>query len=368
VSASKEALLRQLLASKGLRPAVSPDALPAPRATGEPAGLSFAQERLWFVQQLQPQNTAYLLGQAFALRGPLDAAALAAAWGDVVNRHEGLRTGFPEQAGRAAVVTLPAAELAMVSEDLSALAPSEQAARVAARTREVLETPFDLARPPLVRIRLLKLGPQEQRLLFCVHHLVFDGWSIGILLGDLAAAYAARTAASKATASSAATGGLTPLDLSYADYAAWQRRRAASPAWADVLRAWEQRLAGLPVLVLPVDRRRPEVLSGRGAGYRFTLPPAEVAALLQASLASVWQGRIVQLNRRLLLDLVLAQRPEFLREVLVEMAGGSARAPAWIMGFYLIPVVWCSRHTTGCFSGVRFVYILFYRGNRRTSS
>ena len=273
MSASKEALLRQLLASKGLRPAASPDAVPAPRSAGEPAGLSFAQERLWFVQQLQPENTAYLLGQAFALRGPLDAAALAAAWADVVGRHEGLRTGFPEKAGRAAVVILPAAELAMVSEDLSALAPAEQAARVAARTREVLETPFDLARPPLVRIRLLRLGAQDHRLLFCVHHLVFDGWSIGILLGDLAAAYAARSAGSKAA------GGLAPLALSYADYAAWQRRRAASPAWADALRAWEQRLAGLPVLVLPVDHRRPEVLSGRGAGHRFTLPPAEVAAL-----------------------------------------------------------------------------------------
>ncbi len=271
MSVSKETLLRQLLASKGLRPAATPDAAPAPRASGQPAALSFAQERLWFVQQLQPENTAYLLGQAFVLRGPLDAAALAAAWTDVVRRHETLRTGLPEREGRAALTILPPEAIALVTEDLSSLASAEQAATVAARTREVLATPFDLARPPLVRIRLLRLGTEEYRLLFCVHHLVFDGWSIGLLLGDLAPAYAARVAGSAV--------GLPPLALSYADYAAWQRHRAATPAWADALRAWEQRLAGLPVLALPVDHRRPEVLSGRGAGHRFTLPPALVARL-----------------------------------------------------------------------------------------
>ncbi|HEY0967628.1 MAG TPA: amino acid adenylation domain-containing protein [Opitutaceae bacterium] len=272
MSASKETLLRQLLASKGLRPsAAAPDAGPSPRPAGEPAALSFAQERLWFVQQLQPENTAYLLGQAFVLRGALDPAALAAAWTDVVRRHEVLRTGLPERAGRASLVVLPAEAVALDTEDLSGLAAAEQTAVVAARTRDVLATPFDLARPPLVRIRLLRLGSDEHRLLFCVHHLVFDGWSIGLLLADLAAAYTARRAG--------AAPAWTPLALHYADYAAWQRRRATTPAWADALHAWEQRLAGVPVLALPVDHRRPEVLSGRGAGHRFTLPPALVTRL-----------------------------------------------------------------------------------------
>lgn len=252
-----------------------PDAAPTPRPFGEAPVLSFAQERLWFVQQLQPENTAYLLGQAFTLRGPLDAAALSAAWIDVVRRHEVLRSGLPERDGRAALAILPPEAVALVTEDVSQLATAEQASAVAARTRDVLETPFDLARPPLVRIHLLRLGVQEHRLLFCVHHLVFDGWSIGILLGDLATAYAARASGAKTDAASV----LPPCALSYADYAVWQRRRAATPAWAEALRAWEQRLAGVPVLTLPVDHRRPDVLSGRGAGHRFTLPPALVAQL-----------------------------------------------------------------------------------------
>ncbi len=271
MTSDQQALLRQRLAKKGVVIAPANDDSPRARPPGETAPLSFAQERLWFVQQLQPGNTAYLLGQAFALFGPLDAAALGAAWTDVVRRHEELRTGFTERDGRATRITVVAETVPLAIEDLSALAPAERTARLASRTHAVLETPFDLARAPLVRLHLVTLGSGEHRLLFCVHHVVFDGWSIGVLLRDLATAYRARIAGS--------ADALAPLPLSYADYASWQRVRAASQEWAEALRAWERRLAGVPVLALPTDHRRPEVLSGRGAGHRFTLSSTLVTAL-----------------------------------------------------------------------------------------
>ena len=239
-----------------------------PRAPGEGPGLSFAQERLWFVQQLQPENTAYHLGEAFVLRGPLEATALQRALAELLRRHEILRCGFPERDGRPACVVADGvgADSPLVVEDLTALRPSPQAAAIAIREREIFSAPFDLARPPLLRARLLQLGPDEHRLLFCVHHLVFDGWSIGVLVRELGALYAAF-----------AKGGadappLQPLPLQYADYAAWQRRRAVSPEWAESLKFWTDRLAGTPVLALPADRRRPAALSGRGAGHRFEIP------------------------------------------------------------------------------------------------
>ena len=269
----RQALLKQRLAQKGVSLPV-PSGGRAPvipltaRAPGSPRVLSFAQERLWFVQQLQPANTAYHLGQAFALHGDLQEPALVAAFAELWRRHEVLRGYFPERDGRGCAEVQPATEASPLSVvDLKAVPGVEQAAEIARHEQEILQAPFDLAVPPLVRVRLLRLGNNEHRLLFCAHHIVFDGWSIDVLIRELGQVYATR--ASGGAVSPAATPG-----LQYADYAAWQRRRAQEPAWRQAIDAWADTLSDTPILALPTDRPRPATLSGAGAGARWEMPAA----------------------------------------------------------------------------------------------
>ncbi len=275
----QQALLRQRLAQKGVIIAPRADDGPGARPAGEEAPLSFAQERLWFVQQLQPENTAYHLGQVFTVKGPLVVAALERAMAALVARHESLRSAFPERGGRGGcAVAAPAATGPLVYTDCAALPAAARDAAVAAHEHAVLAEPFDLAQPTLLRARLLRLAPENFRLLVCVHHLVFDGWSIGVFVRELGALYAAFAAGASASP-------LPASPLSYGDYAAWQRRRAGGPAWAASLAFWQTRLAGTPVLALPTDHRRPAALSGRGAGHRFTVPAAGVAGVRALGLA-----------------------------------------------------------------------------------
>jgi amino acid adenylation domain-containing protein/non-ribosomal peptide synthase protein (TIGR01720 family) len=265
--------LKRLLAQKGIRPGAGA-AEPAPRPSGEAAPLSFAQERLWFLQRLEPASRAYHLGQSFRLRGPVDAGALGRAVDELLRRHEALRTGFvADAAGRACPEIAPAAAGALRFLDLTASPESRRAAAAAAAEDRIFSEPFDLTRPPLFRALLVTLAPQDHRVAICVHHLVFDGWSIGLLARELSALYAAGAAHRPAA--------LPPLPLSYGDYAAWQRRRAAEPAWQAALGWWEKHLRALPPLELPTDRPRPARFSGRGAGQRFTVPGG-VAARLRA--------------------------------------------------------------------------------------
>lgn len=291
----KQALLKKLLAQKGVAGPVtepSSEEILCPRPQGEAPGMSFAQERLWFVQKLQPANTAYHLGQGFSLRGALDRAALGEALAELIRRHEALRTCFPEREGRGGLdVLLPEVIDASVlqEKDLTKLPAAEQTRELAVQQAEILEEPFDLAVAPLLRARLVRLGPDDYQLLFCVHHLVFDGWSIDVFTRELGLLYAAK-------------GGDTELarpSLSYADYATWQRRRAQSPAWEASRDFWCNQLANTPRLILPTDRDRPEALSGRGAGHRFVVPAKLVAGLrelgqregatLYMTLLAAWQ-------------------------------------------------------------------------------
>ena len=291
----KQALLKKLLAQKGLTgpatEASSGETL-RPRPHGEAPVMSFAQERLWFVQKLQPANTAYHLGQGFELRGALDQAALGEALAELIRRHEALRTCFPERDGRGGLDVLAPVEIdatVLQEEDLTNLPAAEQTRELAARQAEVLETPFDLAVAPLLRARLVRLGPEDYRLLFCVHHLVFDGGSIEVFTRELGLLYTAK----------GGTTALTPMPLSYADYAAWQRRRAQRPAWQASRDFWCSQLANTPRLVLPADRDRPDALSGCGAGHRFVVPAQLVAGLrelgrregatLYMTLLAAWQ-------------------------------------------------------------------------------
>ncbi|MEO6191373.1 MAG: amino acid adenylation domain-containing protein, partial [Thermoanaerobaculia bacterium] len=233
--------------------------------------LSFAQERLWFLDRLQPGETVYNLPLALRLRGELDAAALAAAFGEIVRRHEVLRTVFAERDGEPVQVVQPAAPWALPAVDLAGL-PAAAREREAAWLAGQAARPFDLARGPLLRTTLLRLGKREHGLLLDLHHIVSDGWSAGVLVREIGALYAAALEGRRSP--------LPELPIQYADFALWQRRWLAGEALDRHVDYWRQRLRGLPAEIeLPADRPRPAVPSHRGAEHRFGLDGRAAAAL-----------------------------------------------------------------------------------------
>ncbi len=240
-------------AARGGEIAVSP-ILPRPRSAEAP--LSFAQQRLWFLAQLEPESPAYNVPAAVRLTGTLDCAALAAALGGIVARHEALRTSFPVVAGEPVQKVAPVGgpfELPLI--DLGGLPePAVEALRLAAA--EALR-PFDVTRGPLLRGALLRLEAAEHIALLSMHHIVSDAWSSGVLIRELAALYAACREGRPSP--------LPPLPVQYADFAVWQRGWMQGEALESLLAFWRERLAGAPtVLELPADRPRPAVPSGRG--------------------------------------------------------------------------------------------------------
>ncbi len=230
-----------------------------------PLPLSFAQERLWFVEQLRPGGSTYAMASRVLLSGALDAGALRRALEEIVRRHEALRTVFAAVDGRPEQVVLPPAPLALEPEDLSALPDAGRGAELDRRVRETALRPFDLERGPLFRVRLLRLAADEHLLFVGMHHVVSDGWSLGVLFGEMAALYGAFSRGEESP--------LAPLPVQYADYAAWQRAWLAGGSLERQLGWWRERLAGAPrVLELPTDRPRPPVQSGRGELHPVALP------------------------------------------------------------------------------------------------
>jgi amino acid adenylation domain-containing protein/FkbM family methyltransferase len=245
----------------------------APR-DGGPLPLSFAQERLWFLDRLRPGLPAYNCPHPVRLTGTLDRAALARALGAVVERHEVLRTSFlVDLAGHPAQEILPACPLRLPLADLSALPAAARETEAQRLVAEEARRPFDLAAPAgnaLLRAALLRLDPQEHLALLTLHHIAADGWSMSILIRELAAFYAAFSGGVSAGVAPA----LPELPLQYADYAVWQRRRLSGEQLAAELAAGCRRLAGLPSLSsLPTDRPRPAVQSFAGAQEPADLTP-----------------------------------------------------------------------------------------------
>ncbi len=245
-------------------------------ARGGELPLSFSQERLWFLDQLEPGSAAYNVSMSLRLAGRLDVASLERALRELTRRHEVLRTTFATVGGRPAQVVHEAARLALDVEDLAGLglAASEAVAR---REAEVeAQRPFDLARGPLLRARLLRLAPDDHVLLMVLHHIVTDAWTRGILNTEIAALYEAFHAGRPH--------GLPELPVQYADYAAWQRRWLQGAVEERLLGYWKKQLAGAPAAIdLPTDRPRPAVLSGRGARRSLDLPLALGRALADLS-------------------------------------------------------------------------------------
>ena len=204
---------------------------------------SFAQRRLWFIDQVEPGNTLYNLPAAFRVHGQLKAALLEQSFAALIARHEILRTTFGSVDGEPIQIVAPAGQFHLPVVDLHALAGATQEAEVGRIIREESERPFDLANGPLFRAALLELAPSEQVLIVSVHHIITDAWSQEVLMREVTAVYSAL-----------AKGGspdLPELPIQYADFAAWQREAMQGEVLAKELAFWRKRLAGLPPLDLP---------------------------------------------------------------------------------------------------------------------
>jgi amino acid adenylation domain-containing protein len=249
-----------------LRQEASGTALPPLRARERPAALalSFAQERLWVLEQIEGLGTAYNIPVVIGLHGGLEIAALEQSLAEVVRRHEVLRTRFGRVDGAPVQVIEPALGLRLAVEDLSGVAARRRPAAARRRLAAIVGTPFDLERGPLLRAVLLRLSAQEHVAIVVMHHIVSDGWSLGILLREIATLYGALVAGRPSP--------LPELAVQYADYALWQREWLSGAALARQVGYWKERLAGAPAAIdLPCDRPRPAVQSFRGGVRRFAL-------------------------------------------------------------------------------------------------
>ncbi len=234
--------------------------------------LSFAQERLWFLEQWQPNSSLYTIALTLHIRGPLDRAAFGRSLSLIEQRHEALRTRFVERNGQPMQVILPELPLRLELVDLRGLPPAEREPAAQREMQEEARRPFDLARGPLWRARLFHLAEEQHTLILTLHHIIADGWSLGVLVREITLLYPACRASLPDP--------LPPLPIQYADFAIWQREQLNDAALAPALAYWRERLAApLPVLDLPTDFPRPPVQSFRGATISRSLPPQLTAAL-----------------------------------------------------------------------------------------
>ncbi|HSK80307.1 MAG TPA: condensation domain-containing protein, partial [Thermoanaerobaculia bacterium] len=243
------------------------------RAETGPAPLSFAQQRLWFLDRLAPGNPAYNLAFAARLEGALDVDALARTLAEISRRHEVLRSRFVTRGEEPVQETAPPPAPFLPVVDLSGI-PDRVPGEADRLTREEARRPFDLARGPLLRAVLLRTGREEHRALFTLHHIAADGWSMANLTREVAALYGAFAEGRPSP--------LPELPVQYADFAVWQRERLSGEALEARLSWWRERLAGAPpVLDLPADRPRPAAQSFRGANQGFSVGEDLAAALEQ---------------------------------------------------------------------------------------
>ncbi|MER7414397.1 non-ribosomal peptide synthetase [Streptomyces cacaoi] len=225
-----------------------------------PLPLSFAQQRVWFAAQVDPDGTEYNTGGAVLLRGELDVPALRAALEALVARHETLRTTFEERDGQGVQLVHEPGPL-----DVPVTVCSD--AEVADVMRTELETPFDLTTGPLMRHTLLRTAPDEHVLVLSMHHIVTDGWSMNVIARELHTLYEGRA--------------LPELAVQYADFAVWQRAALTGPALDEKLEYWRVQLAGAPVLELPTDRPRPAVRTRAGSTYDHDIDPLVLGRLAE---------------------------------------------------------------------------------------
>lgn len=246
-----------------------------PRRSGtELTPLSAAQKRLWILQQFDRESASSNRPLAIRLSGPLDERALSLSLNEIVRRHEVLRTVFPDLGGEPIQVVSPAQPLFFELRDLRDLPAKEAAARsIAAQEAQRV---FDLAKGPLVRVVLLRLDNEDHVLLLLMHHIIFDGWSEGIMLSELGALYETFSAGQNTPA-------LPDVPIQYADFAVWQDNRLAQGSLGEHLAYWERQLAGLAPLALPTDYPRGNESISKGSIQSLLLPIALAHQLKELS-------------------------------------------------------------------------------------
>ncbi len=262
LSPEKRDLVARLLREKGIdsgrmpiKPQ-SPDGLPAP--------LSFAQQALWLGQQRDPANCSYNVLCPFELRGRLNVTVLERALREIVRRHQVLRSTFPADQGEPAQSIDAEVRVDLQRVDLFAFPEKQRWAELQALLTRQLQTPFDLANGPLLRVTLARLSEDHHVLILALHHIVIDGWSAGVLLRELCQLYEAYSAGRPSP--------LKELDIQYADFAAWQRKTLQGPALSKLVDFWKTQLAGAADLQWPIDFRRSSTPTYRGARESLHLP------------------------------------------------------------------------------------------------
>jgi alpha-ketoglutarate-dependent taurine dioxygenase len=244
---------------------------PRPRASAS-YPLSFAQQRLWFLDQLDPGNHIYNEPSAIRLAGALNPSALARSFDEIIRRHEVLRTTFSTQEGEPVQVIAPHLKLQLSLVDLSELADDAHEAETERLAIAEALRPFDLSSAPFMRVTLVRKSAADHVLLLTMHHIISDAWSTGILIRELMTLYVAYA--------DGRTSPLAKLSVQYADYAVWQRKWLNDKELERQLAYWRKELSGAPpVMNLPFDRPRPAIKSYRGGNYCFTLPAALTASL-----------------------------------------------------------------------------------------
>lgn len=247
---------------------------PAPRDRDLP--LSFSQQRLWFLDQLEPDSPFYNNPLALRVKGALDKAALEQSLNAVIGRHEILRTSFGTRDGRPVQVITPSLSLTLEVEDLGHLPEPDRLSEALRLAVAEAQLPFDLSRAPLLRTRLLRLDQDDYVWLLTMHHIISDGWSLNVLIEEVSSLYRAMTAGQSAE--------LPPLPIQYADYAVWQRNWLRGDLLDRQLQYWTERLRGTPSwLELPTDHPRPPILTSHGAQLVYDLPPELVKQVRELS-------------------------------------------------------------------------------------
>lgn len=266
----KRELLQKLLALRGVEWKQSSALSQRERPDSIP--LSFAQQRLWVLHQLSRSNPAYNMPEAVRFLGPLNTRILAQSLNEIVRRHEVLRTTF-KTIGDGVQIVAPVQEVNVSELDLSTLPKAEREAEASRLTAEEAVRPFDLSTGPVLRVTLLRLAPEDRIILFTMHHIAADAWSMGVLVRELMALYTAFSAGQPSP--------LPELPIQYADYAIWQREWSQQLEFAKQLEYWKEQLAGAPAtLELPTDRPRPPVVGSKGAVQRFALTTELSASLI----------------------------------------------------------------------------------------
>lgn len=292
--------------------------------------LSFAQQRLWFIYQLDPNNRAYNIRGGIRLQGELNVQALERSLNEIINRHEVLRTSFSAVDGRPFQVIEPSLTLHLPVIDLRALPADEREAKAKQIAIEEAERLFDLSRCPLMRLNLFRLDDQNHALAYSLHHIICDGWSMGILVNEISLLYMAFSTGSASP--------LPELPIQYADFAHWQQRWLEGEVLDTQLSYWKKELAGAPAEInLPTDYPRPTARTYRGARYSMALPQD-----LSQSLRDLSQDEGVTLFMTLLASFqILLSKYTDQKDVVVgsDIANRNLSATQGLIGFFVNQIV-----------------------------